>query len=432
MENRGSLVVVGSGIKSVGHMTIEAKGWIEQSDVVLYCVADPVTEIWIKQRAKRHVDLYSLYGNTKKRIDTYADMTNMMVDHVRKGDVTCGVFYGHPGIFVLPSHRAIQICREEGYAATMLPAVSALDCLFADIGVDPSAVGSQTFEATDLLLRKRPIATNSHVVIWQIGCVGDMGFNFAGYDNRNLNILIDHLETVYRPDQPVIHYQGSQYPVCEPCVQRIRLADLRTAPVTGISTLYIGPATTRPTDRDMAVRLGLIKPSGAPAPAVAASDTPAAGDTNGSGPKPYAPTEAQRAVYARYMPAPDQSGLAAYLSEMMENPVVLGAFRRNPEVASRLFADLTDHERAALNSRHAGRIRMAVKIPQNSVTAQIHRLHFADRQAEQTQPDACIPTAEEFSVQTADVARRVLQDVAARLGAARQSLERQGLELVND
>ena len=30
MEKRGSLVIVGSGIKSVGHMTIEAKGWIDR------------------------------------------------------------------------------------------------------------------------------------------------------------------------------------------------------------------------------------------------------------------------------------------------------------------------------------------------------------------------------------------------------------------
>jgi len=37
--------------------------------------------------------------------------------------------------------------------------------------------------------------TDGHVVVWQIGCVGDLGFNFGGYDNRNQGLLVDYLET---------------------------------------------------------------------------------------------------------------------------------------------------------------------------------------------------------------------------------------------
>src|SRR2546429_6584747 len=42
--------------------------------------------------------------------------------------------------------------REEGFEAEMLPAVSAEDCLFADLGVDPGDEGCQSFEATSFLL----------------------------------------------------------------------------------------------------------------------------------------------------------------------------------------------------------------------------------------------------------------------------------------
>ena len=64
-----------------------------------------------------------------------------MLQEVRLGKVVVGVFYGHPGIFVAPSHRAISIARAEGYEAKMLPAVSAEDSLYADLGVDPSRCG---------------------------------------------------------------------------------------------------------------------------------------------------------------------------------------------------------------------------------------------------------------------------------------------------
>ncbi len=53
-----------------------------------------------------------------------------ILSSVRKGLYVVGIFYGHPGIFVNPSRRALTIARQEGYQALMLPAVSSIDCLF--------------------------------------------------------------------------------------------------------------------------------------------------------------------------------------------------------------------------------------------------------------------------------------------------------------
>ena len=41
---RGSLVVIGTGIRTVGQLTIEAIAWMEIADSLLYVVADPVAE----------------------------------------------------------------------------------------------------------------------------------------------------------------------------------------------------------------------------------------------------------------------------------------------------------------------------------------------------------------------------------------------------
>jgi precorrin-2 methylase len=361
----GSLIIVGSGIKSVGHLTIEAQGWIKHSDVVLYCVADPATEVWIKENSKYSIDLYQFYGNKKRRLDTYIDMADEMLKFVRERKDVCGVFYGHPGVFVYPSHRAVQIARDEGYKAAILPAISALDCLWADCGVDPSSKGSQTVEATDLLLRKRKLNTYGHVVVWQIGCVGDLGFNFAGYDNRNLNILVDYLETFYKPDHEVMHYQGSQYPMCPSVVEKMPLDDLRKAAVTGISTLYIPPQEELQTDVEMARKLGLVIKQVTPAEAEAAkkagatfakrsTDEKAAKATNGNDTK-------STNGGSRYYPSPEHSGLATFIADVCENPTTLSEFLRNPELTSFTHANLTESERKALLSLHSGRIRMAIK-----------------------------------------------------------------------
>ena len=66
-------------------------------------------------------DMYMLYDNDKMRRKTYVQMAEVMLHDVRKGLTVVGVFYGHPGVFVNPSHRAIAIARREGYQAMMLP-----------------------------------------------------------------------------------------------------------------------------------------------------------------------------------------------------------------------------------------------------------------------------------------------------------------------
>lgn len=105
-----------------------------------------------------------------------------MLREVRNGLDVVGAFYGHPGVFVNPSHRALAIAKSEGYRAKMLPGVSAEDCLFADLGIDPANPGCLTYEASDFLLREKPLNIYCHLVLWQVGCIGVPDFNFNGFD----------------------------------------------------------------------------------------------------------------------------------------------------------------------------------------------------------------------------------------------------------
>ena len=102
------------------------------------------------------------------RMMTYYQMAEVMLHPIREGKKVVTIYYGHPGIFVYASHRAIKIAHKQGLKAKMLPAVSALDCLFADLGIDPSFPGLQVLEATDFLLRNRRVLTDEHLVLHQV------------------------------------------------------------------------------------------------------------------------------------------------------------------------------------------------------------------------------------------------------------------------
>ena len=181
-NRRGQLVVVGTGLRTTGHFTSEAIAWIRAADKVLYVVGDPVAEEVLRTLNPDAVEsLQDLYGEGKERQDTYDQMVERILECVRSGLRTCAAFYGHPGVFVYPSHVAVRRARAEGFSAIMLPGISAEDCLFADLGIDPAAYGCQSYEATDYLFSQRRLEPSSALVLWQVGVVGSTTFTSGEY-----------------------------------------------------------------------------------------------------------------------------------------------------------------------------------------------------------------------------------------------------------
>ena len=175
---------------------------------------------------------------------------------VREGKRVCAVFYGHPGVYVQPSHDAVRRAREESFEARMLPAVSAEDCLVADLGVDPGECGWQSWEATGFLLHGfRPDPT-AGLVLWQVDGIGKLDWSLEA-DPRGLVVLADVLAELYPPEHELVFYRASIYPIAAAEITRVRLDELATLPSAPAGTLYVPPLTARPVDLAMAERLGL-------------------------------------------------------------------------------------------------------------------------------------------------------------------------------
>jgi uncharacterized protein YabN with tetrapyrrole methylase and pyrophosphatase domain len=202
--------------------------------------------------------LYDHYEPGLHRQEIYDRMTETMLHEVRREQTVCAAFYGHPGIFVYPSHEAVRRARAEGFAARMLPAVSAEDCLFADLGVDPGATGCQSYEATDFLLRRRQVDPTAMLILWQVSVIGERLYS-RGPRPLRLSVLVDYLRTWYDGDHTVTLYEASPYPIAEPVIQSLTLEQLGEAKLGPLATLYVPPIGERAEDADMAERLGLAR-----------------------------------------------------------------------------------------------------------------------------------------------------------------------------
>jgi hypothetical protein len=258
----GSLIVVGTGIEAVGHVTLGARGALERADELLYLVPDPLTRAWIESLNPVCESLESLYRPNRDRALIYGAMTARILQGVRAGKRVCAAIYGHPGVFVHAGHEAIRIARVEGHRARMLPAISSEDCLFADLGVDPGLAGCQSYEATNFLMRRRKIDVSVPLILWQVGVIGVFDHS-AGQGSKGLEVLAEVLSEQYGAEHQAIVYEASLLGICEPRADRLAIGDLAAVSTSSASTLYVPPSSPAEWDSAVLTRLGIDLAEGA-------------------------------------------------------------------------------------------------------------------------------------------------------------------------
>ena len=245
---------MGTGIAFGVHLTPQARAAIERADDVFYLLAESTAEAWFKRLNPSSHSLRTHYAVGRPRKETYGLMVEEILAAVRQGKNVCAAFYGHPGVFASPSHEAIRRAREEGFSAVMLPAISAEDCLFADVGVDPGESGCQSYEATDFLLRRRPFDTSVPLILWQVAFIG-VSTAPVEANTRAFGVLVDYLLEFYDHAQRAVVYQASPYPVGPASIEEFTLGTVRNAKLSGMSTLFLPAATERAEDQEMRARL---------------------------------------------------------------------------------------------------------------------------------------------------------------------------------
>lgn len=225
------------------HLSPLARSHIEQSDVVFAAVSDGIVEMWLESM---HADVRSLqpyYGEGKSRLVTYREWVEVMMEEVRAGRKVCAVFYGHPGIFAWTPHEVIKVARAEGFRAHMEPGISAEDCLYADLGIDPGRQGCQHYEASQLLFCETPLNSGAYLVLWQVGLVGDRSLKRFATGPEYRQVLVDVLAKDYPLHHEVIIYRGATLPIQQPRIRRVALRDLPATDVTAEETVILPPAS---------------------------------------------------------------------------------------------------------------------------------------------------------------------------------------------
>lgn len=340
-QNPGRLAIVGSGITAIAHLTLETIGYIMAADVVFYHANSGVTATHIRELNPNTIDLYQYYGEGKQRTITYVQMAELMLREVRRGQSVVGLFHGHPGYFVKSGRRALAIAELEGYETMLLAGISATDCLFSDLRIDPGVIGVQILKAGHVLRDHVTVATDNHVVLIQIGSVGDNTFSFTGFKHPKLDRFFDKLIAIYGEEHDSIYYVASIFPGLDPIILERPLGDYRDRQIrdtVNAATLYLPPAGVRVASLRALQAFDNGEPYGAfERTAIDALDTH------------ETPPGFKKRGASKWM-------LRAMV-ELGTNPAAARTFRENPDEFLARHRELSVGERRALVSRETGRMR---------------------------------------------------------------------------
>jgi uncharacterized protein YabN with tetrapyrrole methylase and pyrophosphatase domain len=255
-ESKGIFVAVGLGMMLGAHISPRARSEIEHADVVFVLVSDGIVELWLQEMRPDMRSLQPYYAEGKRRTDSYREMIEAMLSEVRAGKHVCGVFYGHPGVFAQVPHHAVAQARAEGFDADMQPGISAEDCLYADLGIDPGTYGCQHYEASQLMFYRRRVDPSAYLILWQIGLAGDHSIarfaTGAPYRRLLVELLIGE---GYSHDHEIVLYEAATLPISEPRMQRMPLSAIVDAELHLQTTMVVPPAKAMVRNEPMLARI---------------------------------------------------------------------------------------------------------------------------------------------------------------------------------
>lgn len=247
------IFIVGTGVIPGLHLTREGEAAIRCSNEVLYVDKSFGIRDVLSRLSNRLTDLHAAsYREGAGRLDAYRTMASLVVEAALDHPPVTFALYGHPLVYALPPFMVIAAAEALGLRVKVLPGISSLDAMFADLRFDPCTQGVQMYEATDVLLRKRPIQPDVPCFLWQIGTVGTRIYTEASSKPSRFSRIKDYLMNFYPPEHRMVAVYSSDIPLMPPTLTEFTLNSIEEHAGSlhqGV-TLFIPPVNLRPVSDD--------------------------------------------------------------------------------------------------------------------------------------------------------------------------------------
>lgn len=240
--------IVGTGIVGAHQLTREAEEVIRRARRTFVIESGYGMPEYLEALCPLVTSLGSFYEPGQDRLPTYQRMAAEVVSAAVEEGPVCLATYGHPWVYCYPTTLTVRAAELLGLHVEVFPGISSFDTLLVDLAIDIAPSGIQMYEATDLLLRRRPLQSDVTCIIWQPTVVGEPTYRPEPPTAEQLRPLQDYLAGFYPDDHEVALVTTKTHPLSRSVVRRFPLrgltAELQRAPE--VATLYIPPTGDRP------------------------------------------------------------------------------------------------------------------------------------------------------------------------------------------
>jgi uncharacterized protein YabN with tetrapyrrole methylase and pyrophosphatase domain len=261
-EEPFDLYIVGLGIVNVRQITHEVEAVLRRSKEILFVDRGYGIAEYLEQMCQKVTNLAEAsYQEEDHRLNAYNKMTAMVLQAALDHSPVTFAIYGHPMVFVYPTLQVIQAAPLLGLRVQVLPGISTMDCLFIDLKLDPSSQGLQIYEATDLLLRQRPLQPDVACFILQIGTIESRLYSEATSTAERFSRIKTHLLKFYPPEHKVKAVYSSTFPLSPSIIIEFPIGEieLHFESLHPGATVYIPPLTIRPiADRELLSKIDSV------------------------------------------------------------------------------------------------------------------------------------------------------------------------------
>lgn len=240
---RTDVFILGTGIKGIRHLTVEAIDAVRASKAVFTVDHGFGVLPYLRTLGPNVIDLIPEYREGRHRVLTYQRMAARVIEGALSNPPVSFATYGHPNWLVFPSELIREAGRALGLRVTTLAGISCVDTIITELGIDPAAHGLQIFEASGLVIGKVPIQPMIPCILLQVDAFKTEIFTTNRISQERLELLKDYLLQFYPGEHDCLSIYSSVHPLMVPIITKFKLAELpqscRADTVSG--SLYIPP-----------------------------------------------------------------------------------------------------------------------------------------------------------------------------------------------
>jgi len=241
------IAIVGLGMVGVHQITREAEETLRRvNQIFITDIALGMVD-YLRGFGPKVVDLTTRRELGVHRIVIYRRMTSEVVAAAVEAPPVAFATYGHPNVYCYPTTLIQRAASVLDLKTRVIPGISSIDVLLADLGLDPGFDGLQIYEASDLLIRNRPVQADVGLIVVQAPIVLEAANRPGERSGENLRLLQNYLLQFYPAQHVVMLVTSRTHPMLPSITQQVPLEKLAEALQRGsnVATMYVPPVQHR-------------------------------------------------------------------------------------------------------------------------------------------------------------------------------------------